>query len=243
VLVKRFSKDEHVGVLRAALQRDRQNDDLRASVEAALKAVREGTGEWAKSVEPLVALFDARPASVAVLNDGIEKLVPVIRDGQPVQQRAAIAFVGVIAPKIRKASFAECVFVMMEMVAPEHPLEKALIDCIAKNMADVNVLAKVITLVLEEGAKRLMFLELLYTAVRESTPQKLALLQKVFAQKLAVLMIDPDTDVRRTTTRLFAEFQRKIPRDFRKSLKRFAPAQARLVELRADIISAQEKTQ
>jgi hypothetical protein len=56
-------------------------------------------------------------------------------------------------------------------------------------------------------------------------------------------MLHADPDVWRITTRMFAEFQKKISRDFRTFLKRFAPAQAKLVELKAEPMSTPKKVQ
>jgi hypothetical protein len=64
---------------------------------------------------------------------------------------------------------------MIELLRSGDSLEPRVLDCIAKNMADVNGLAKIITLAIEEGEKTVLMLKLLYEAVRNSTPQRLAL--------------------------------------------------------------------
>jgi hypothetical protein len=72
------------------------------------------SGEWTKAVKPPAALFDARPASVEVLHKGIHALIPILRDGESAQQRAVIAFVSTVAPKLRKAPFVERVDALMQ---------------------------------------------------------------------------------------------------------------------------------
>jgi hypothetical protein len=168
-------------------------------------------------------------------------LAAFIRDGTPEQKRAAISFIASASQPLKKVSFLESVRLLINNIEPGCTDEAIMIDCIEKSLIDVAVLAEVITVVLENGPSRPSLLQVLYLSAVNAPPQRLLLVQKVFVQKLAELMIDPDPETRAKTTSIFAEFHRKIPRDFRRYLKRFAPAQERIVELRADQAAAREK--
>jgi hypothetical protein len=88
---------------------------------------------------------------------------------------------------------------------------------------------------------KISIIDALFLYVEEAPPQRLLPIQKAFMRKLAAFMIHDNTDIRRKAVAIFAEFQRKIPRDFSRYLRKIAPAQARLIELRANQAQAKPK--
>jgi hypothetical protein len=244
-LIQRAPKSEASKVLREVLRRSRAPTELQGILATIINAIQNKL-DWQSAVDKLAQSFDpGQPTVLQTVDRGLETLPDMLRTGPLDQKKEVVQFISTAAPKLRKVSFASSIEVLLGILIEPCDWREPIIQCLGKTLGDVKVMAQCIAKLdqadeLADDAK-ISIIDALFLYVEEAPPQRLLPIQKAFMRKLAAFMIHDNTDIRRKAVAIFAEFQRKIPRDFSRYLRKIAPAQARLIELRANQAQAKPK--
>jgi hypothetical protein len=234
-LIHRAPKSPASKILREALRKSLDPDELQGILATIISAI-ETKGDWRTPLDRLAASFDpGQPTALQTVERRLEPLPEMLRTAPLELKKEIVQFITAAAPKLRKVSFQKSTQVLIEILIGECDWREPIIQCLGKALADVSVMAQCLA-TLDRAAElaheaTVSIIDALLVYVEEAPPQRLLPIQKAFVRKLALFMIHERPEVRRKAVAIFAQFQRKIPRDFSHHLKKIAITQARLIQL------------
>ncbi|OHT07938.1 hypothetical protein TRFO_05056 [Tritrichomonas foetus] len=235
VLIQSNIRNDETVYLKEAIERAEASPTVDAVLDKLILRLKNNE-PWNNDLNVLAELYDQSPQMITqietVFNDEVPKL---ISRGTDNQRQDTIEFIIECCGKLRKISFATSVDPIVAVVLDGNcKWEDAAIECLAKMMIDIKALA--ISIALMENGKHCeqIIVEALLIYFTEAPPQRLLPVQKILVSKLLPFLSSETAETRKTVILIFAEFKRKIPKEFGKLLKkRFTPTQRKLIEMSA----------
>lgn len=234
-LVKKCAKTQNVEVLERAFGENAFPDDIAGLLDVILDSLSSGNGEWRAMVDNLEARYDGSEGSKKHIREQFaESLRDLFEEGPDKKREAIIEFVAACTQKLKGASFLPMADVLMDfLVDGNEKLHEKALDCLSKMLVDVEVMASVINMVNEANEYEMVGLEALLRYFSEAPPPRLLATQKVIRRAISPFLSSKDVAIRKHAVAIFAEFRKKIPKEFRAEMERLTGTQRKLIELSA----------
>lgn len=238
ILIQSKPKHDDTHFLIEALKRSEESPTIQTIVESIILKLQNNE-YYEDELKFLSKTCDGNSKLNSQVESRFDEVIPImISKGTDEEKQNAIQFIVCSSSILRKVSFLSSVDPIFSLIINQNcGFSLDAIECLGKMMSNVKVLAEVIQKIDKEKDNS-NSLEILIEAMRiyftYALPQKMIIASKIVTEKLLPFITSQNSEIRKTVIQIFAEFQRKIPKEFSKILnKKFTPSQKRLIEITA----------
>ena len=235
LLVKKCAKTQNVEVLERAIGTSAFPASIAGILDVITESLTSGNSEWQGMLETLEARYDGSEGSKTIIREQFaESLRNLFEEGTDKRKEAIIDFVTSAAQRLKGASFIALSETLMDFLVEDHPkLHEKALDCLSKMLADVEVMANVMNMLKEASEYEAVGLEALCRYFAEAPPPRLLATQKIIRRAIGPFLSSKDVSIRKFAVGIFAEFRKKIPKEFSSQMERLNATQRKLIELSA----------
>ena len=234
ILIKHFKTDENIKYLNNALIED--SADIPGITHLLLLNISRNEN-FSSNLTKLEKVFIGSQRQIKEIEDIFDVALPeIINKGNDQQIMSTIYFIIQASNKLKKVSFKTSFFPLLTFLKnnEDHPLFQPGMDCLGIMMNDMKTLVLSIEILENNKEYEFLIIEAMYIFISQTSPQRVLMTHEVLVQKLQPYIKSDDPRIRRNTIGIFAEFKKKIPKEFNYQLqKHFTSPQKRMIEMRS----------
>lgn len=236
ILIQSKPQHEDTHFLIDALEQLESGPSIQTVVESILLKLQNNE-RWGNDLHTLSKLCNGDSKLNYQVESRFKEVIPkLVTNGTEEQKQNTIHFITECSYLLKKVSFASSVDPVISIVLDQNcTWAYNAIECLGKMMFNIKVLAIVIQKLDDKDDNNIQILiEAMLVYFIDAQPHKMIAIQKILTEKLLPFISNQNPEIRKTVTQIFAEFQKKVPKEFGKILnKRFTPSQRRLIEITA----------
>ena len=233
VLIRSNPRNEDTKYLKIALEQSQLGPSV-DNITSRLVDHLQKNEPWDDDLKILEETFDGSKQMASKIERRFGNDLPqMIAKGTDFQRELAMEFIRDCCTKLKMVSFGRCLQPLLALMLDKNiKNERLAYDCLAKMMSDVKTLAASISILKNEKRCEDIMINAFLAYFTDAPPQRLLPLQNILVPELLPYMGSKDEDIRKKTVLVFAEFKRKIPKEFGRFMnKKFTPTQRRIVEM------------
>lgn len=239
ILIQSKPNHDDTHYLEDALKRSEESPTIQTIVESIILKFQ-NKEYYEDELEFLSKQCDGDNKLNSQVESRFDEIIPkMLSKGTEEEKQNSIQFIVTCTTFLRKVSFVSSIDPIISIIIDQNcGFSLDAIECLGKMMGNVKVLADILQKIDKNQNNNDNNLEILMEAMRiyftDALPQKMIIASKIVTEKLIPFITSQNSEIRKTVTLIFSEFQRKIPKEFSKILnKKFTPSQRRLIEITA----------